>query len=368
MASLDVRERPVAIRRGWVFVSYAHDDESRVRTIVKYLESRGIDVWWDDLLEPGDRWGWVLRQKVNDAACIVVLWSRSSVRSVHVESEVRGFLDLAHSAGRLVPVLLDKEAEHEIPIPFNVYQYHDLGDWNGSARGPLRSLASVLARMVRRPPRSEEQQGPNLSDDTPVQSAQSASTEMRELSQRVGRIGEILISDADAVDDLRAALTEVDKTLDVVANAVEEFVAAGLTLDGLDAHPYVRFERGVLSRRIRDGRGHCDLIALHYARKDGVREWLQSNSSDDVVARADNVFAQLAEADLDLFRRLGQIGEALTNESRIVVNLLTANQTAAARQRVHQGRTRLAPLEADLDKSIEVLQHIEQKLGFAPHR
>jgi hypothetical protein len=69
-----------------------------------------------------------------------------------------------------------------------------------------------------------------------------------------------------------------------------------------------------------------------------------------------------------------------------VVNLLTAGQVEAARQRVLEGRKlprgvgcrhtrgaevrtgrgRLAPLEADLQKSTEVLQDVEHSLGFAP--
>jgi len=52
-----VRRTSAEPRRGWVFVSYAHADEERVRSIVAFLKSRKIDVWWDDLLVPGDEWG-----------------------------------------------------------------------------------------------------------------------------------------------------------------------------------------------------------------------------------------------------------------------------------------------------------------------
>jgi len=357
---------PAESRRGWAFVSYAHEDEERVRSIVDYLKSRKIEIWWDDLLEPGDAWRWVLMRKIRDAACVVVMWSETSVQSRFVAAEVGEALDRAWASGRLVPVLLDRHAAPGIPLPFKELQYHDLSQWDGSARRPLAPLASVVRNLIRRPPRSEERQGQNLGNDSPVRSATDASTQLRQLSQHVGIIGEVLLGDDQAVDDLRAALDEVHKTLDVVAAAVEEFVAAGLTHNGLDPRSYVRFERGALSRQIRDGRGHCDLIALHYGRRDGVRAWLKAHASEQVLTRADEVFSQLSEADVDLFQWLGHIGEVLTNESRIVVNLLAADQAEAARQRVLEGRERLAPLEADLQKSTEVLQNVEHRLGFAP--
>jgi hypothetical protein len=353
-------------RRGWAFVSYAHEDEKRVGSIVDYLESHNIEVWWDDLLRPGDAWRWALKEKLGDAACVVIMWSKASVQSVFVAAEASEALHGARGSGRLVPVLLDKHAAADIPLPFKEFQYHDLSMWDGRARRPLAPLASVVRNLVKRPPRSEERWGPNLGDGFSVGSAKAASTQMRQLSQRVGSLGEVLLGDDRAVEDVRAALGEVHKTLDVVAGAVEEFVTAGLTQNGLDPRSYVRFERGALSRQIRDGRGHCDLIALHYGRRDGVRAWLKAHATKQVLTRADKVFTRLSQADGDLFQSLGQIGDALTNESRIVVNLLTAGQVEAARQRVLAGRKRLAPLEADLQKSIEVLQAVEHSLGFAP--
>src|SRR4029077_6541365 len=98
---------------------------------------RGIEIWWDELLQPGDEWGWVLREKLRDAACVVVMWSVVSVRSRFVESEVRAALDHARGTGRLVPVLLDTDAQTDIPLPFNLYQHHDLSYWDGRARRPL---------------------------------------------------------------------------------------------------------------------------------------------------------------------------------------------------------------------------------------
>jgi hypothetical protein len=358
----DGRAKP---RRGWAFFSYARDDKDRVLPIVKFLQGRRIEVWWDDLLMPGDEWAYQLMGKLNNAACIVVAWTSTSVHSRFVTAEVKQVLDRGSDSGRLVPLLLDSQAALDIPVPFNAFQHLDLTNWDGHSTLPLRPLVESVAALVRRPPDSEEAWRPNLRDEGPVRSALEASSQIRDLAERVGGVGEVLVTGAGPVVDLRAALEQVHRTLDVVASAVEEFVSAGLTPDQLDPRPYVRFERGALTRRIRDGRGHCDLIAVHYYKPDGVRAWLYVNAPKRVQRKADTAFERLSEADGDLFQWLGQIGESLTSESKVIVNLLAAGQGEAARDRVLHARGLLAPLEADLGRSTEALQDIERRLGFA---
>jgi hypothetical protein len=352
-------------RRGWAFVSYAHADKGRVLPIVGDLESRGILVWWDDLLLPGDAFAAMIRSKLADAACVVVVWSRHSVRSdfVLAEATTGMALQTAEGMGRLLPVVLDEEAKANIPLPFTILHHCDLTAWDGQQSSLLDGLATAVQRLVDRPTRSEETYQPTLRDEHTIRDATAASAEMRNLTDRIQTIGLILADDHRVMANIRAALHEVHKTVDVVSGSVEEFVRAGVADGGLDPGPYVRFERGMLKTRIRDARGHCDLIGLHYARPDGIRPWLVANAPEQ-LDDADNAFKRLMSADGDLFRWLGRIGDVLTNESRVVVNLLVANQGDAARKRVSDGRERLKPLEDDLQLSIETLQRVEQALGF----
>jgi hypothetical protein len=54
---------------GWAFVSYHHDDEERVRSIVDYLDhARSSRL--DELLVAGDEWRRVLQEKLDAAACV----------------------------------------------------------------------------------------------------------------------------------------------------------------------------------------------------------------------------------------------------------------------------------------------------------
>ena len=65
----------------------------------------------------------------------------------------------------------------------------------------------------------------------------------------------------------------------------------------------------------------------------------------------------------DLFADLVRIGNALTNESRIILNLLLADQEKAARNRIIAGRKRLQPLERELEKGIDALERLKEYHG-----
>ncbi len=86
-----------------VFVSYAREDRSRVERLVSARQVGGRKVFWDHDIPPGQTWDAYIGAKLIEARCVVVVWSRSSVRSEPVQSE-------AHVASRrqvLVPALLE---------------------------------------------------------------------------------------------------------------------------------------------------------------------------------------------------------------------------------------------------------------------
>ena len=62
---------------------------------------------------------------------------------------------------------------------------------------------------------------------------------------------------------------------------------------------------------------------------------------------------------------MGTIGQTLTNESRVIVNLLLSGQEDAARKRIVAGREALQPLESALSQAEMRLQQLASSLGFA---
>ena len=107
-----------------IFLSYAREDESRARAVAVGLESCGWSVFWDRLIPHGQDFTTHLQQQLDDACCIVVLWSRASVVSRFVRDEAAEGLN-----GRLVPVFLEAVRQ---PLGFRQLQAAELGDWQGA--------------------------------------------------------------------------------------------------------------------------------------------------------------------------------------------------------------------------------------------
>lgn len=98
-----------------VFISYAQQDRSRVRSLVEALEGQGLTVFWDPKLRAGEMYRIVLRSELDAAACVVAVWSTTSVRSDWVIWEA------SHGKRRkiLVPVLIDDLDALELPPEFS---------------------------------------------------------------------------------------------------------------------------------------------------------------------------------------------------------------------------------------------------------
>ncbi len=105
-----------------IFISYATADRKRAKQIADALAEKGWSVWWDRRIPPGKTFSRVIKQAIDEAKCVVVLWSENSVESdwVHIEA--------AEGAKRkiLVPALIE-----EVKIPFEFERIHaaSLKDW-----------------------------------------------------------------------------------------------------------------------------------------------------------------------------------------------------------------------------------------------
>lgn len=129
-----------------IFISYASADRSRVAPLVRALEQQGRTVWWDRSILPGKTWSQAIEAALADARCVIVLWSRESVRSDWVLAEA----EEAKRRGILVPARLDQVS---IPLEFRRIQSADLVDWPGLAAGSgfdqlVRAVSGVLHRTA----------------------------------------------------------------------------------------------------------------------------------------------------------------------------------------------------------------------------
>jgi hypothetical protein len=127
-----------------IFLSYAREDFTRAQTLAGKLELHGWSVWWDRHIPPGKDFTAFIQAQLDDARCIVVLWSKSAIASPFVRDEAAEGLN-----GRLVPLLFDRVRQ---PLGFRQYQAADLSDWTGESSDEFGRLIESVASIV--PPRT----------------------------------------------------------------------------------------------------------------------------------------------------------------------------------------------------------------------
>ena len=125
-----------------IFVSYAHEDELRVRSIVAELERRGWTVFWDRSIPVGKTWHSYIEHALLAAHSVVVVWSEFSVISEWVIEEA----EYAKGKKILVPLLIDTV---QPPFGFRRIQAANLSGWNNDKSHPefqkcLDALTSIV--------------------------------------------------------------------------------------------------------------------------------------------------------------------------------------------------------------------------------
>ena len=128
--------------RPLLFVSYSRTDLARARPVIDLLDQAGFEVWWDGRLEGGENYLQTTEAALENAACVVVLWSATSVASHWVRDEAQR----GRERGCLVPLTIDGTMA---PLGFRQFQLLDISAWDGRADSPeaARILVAVRARL-----------------------------------------------------------------------------------------------------------------------------------------------------------------------------------------------------------------------------
>ena len=109
-----------------VFLSYARADRKSALPVIAVLEAAGFSVWWDGLLEGGERFSNITEAALENAKAVVVLWSKTSIASHWVHDEATRGRD----RNCLVPLSIDGS---EPPLGFRQFQVIDLAQTSGRA-------------------------------------------------------------------------------------------------------------------------------------------------------------------------------------------------------------------------------------------
>jgi TIR domain-containing protein len=156
-----------------IFLSYAHEDLERARSLADALTSEGWAVFWDRRIPPGRTFEDYIEQHVRECRVLVVLWSphASASRWVKIEAAIGRDRDI------LIPVLIVPAT-----IPFGYAHLHaaDLTAWSPSTstleyQELLSSIESLAPRTL---PRSlVESKQPSTPASSAPSSAVSGSDE-----------------------------------------------------------------------------------------------------------------------------------------------------------------------------------------------
>lgn len=127
-----------------IFLSYKSEDIPRAKIIAEALEQHRYSVWWDRMILPGKTFDQVIKEEINAANCVIVLWSKKSVESEWVKNEAREGI----KRKILIPVLIE---DVNIPFEFRHIQAANFTDWQGTLPNPEFDLLLKSVKEILRP-------------------------------------------------------------------------------------------------------------------------------------------------------------------------------------------------------------------------
>ena len=129
-----------------VFLSYAHDDRVKAQRLAAALAERGYTVWWDGLIEGGAQFAKSIREALEAADAVIVLWSKKQSNPIGCATRPRR----ARPAPPAVPLSLDGSCRRSAFASISDRS----GAWRGKATHPRlshrRAIVAATGRLQSR--------------------------------------------------------------------------------------------------------------------------------------------------------------------------------------------------------------------------
>ena len=123
-----------------IFISYKREERAKARELAAVLERTGWTVWWDLELVGGVRFGDAIQAELDEARCVVVLWSKLSVQSDFVIDES----DYAREQKKLLPARID-----DAVLPLGFRRLHTI-DLFGQGQPQVDGLETLVQHIAKR--------------------------------------------------------------------------------------------------------------------------------------------------------------------------------------------------------------------------
>ena len=124
-----------------IFISYSSEDKTIVQKIASLLEAKNWTVWWDRKIPLGAAYDSVIETELEQAKCVLVIWTQRSVQSEWVKNEALE----ASSNKKLVPIILESV---KIPLVFKRIESAMMIDWNGDRDHPELELLYLAIQNI----------------------------------------------------------------------------------------------------------------------------------------------------------------------------------------------------------------------------
>ncbi len=121
------------------FISYARSDLDKAKAIAEEIERKGYKVWWDSQIPAGRKFDEVIEIALGEAKCVVVLWSKESIRRDWVKEEA----DIGMRRGILLPAMIEPVNP---PLGFRQIQAVDLTVW--TPHQPHDGFSALVKRIT----------------------------------------------------------------------------------------------------------------------------------------------------------------------------------------------------------------------------
>ena len=127
-----------------MMLSHSRDNRQFVDKLAIALRKRGLDIWYDCDLHPGDDFRKEIRQQIITSPSVLVVWSKSACHSKWVPAEA----DLADSHNKLLQVISEP---CDLPLPFGNKNYTDLTGWNGyPSADEINKIIAAAGHLIER--------------------------------------------------------------------------------------------------------------------------------------------------------------------------------------------------------------------------
>lgn len=148
----------------YAFLSYKSEDRPLALLVADALRARGLAIWMDTQVMPGNDFQAELATKLRDASAVIVLWTKLSVTSEWVKGEATS----GYQRNILVPIVAEPEARAAIPVPFSSLQCLVLDKQDDSLERLLDDLSVRLQHLGVTPPADR-----SPSESSPIESARA---------------------------------------------------------------------------------------------------------------------------------------------------------------------------------------------------